>query len=110
MEHKQKCAYGLWSSHMSATDAGQKLRIEDVQVDAASGTILWVEGRSGVGVLVQKKPGTARRDLTGAAMSVRGGVGYGGGEFTTHDGDAFFSEKNGRLYRINLEIGHATAI
>ncbi len=54
MENKKEAPFGLWSSQMSAADAGQKLRIEDVQFDS-TGTILWVEGRSGVGVLVHQE-------------------------------------------------------
>lgn len=110
MENKKECAFGLWPSAVTAADAGQKMRLEDVQFNTSDGTLLWVEGRSGTGVLVRKTPGDARRDLTGSAFSVRGGVGYGGGEFSTHDGNVFFAEKNGRLYRVNLDSGNPQAI
>lgn len=110
MENKKECAFGLWPSAVTAADSGQKTRIEDVQFNSADGTLLWVEGRSGTGVLVRQSPGDARRDLTGPILSVRGGIGYGGGEFSTHGGDVFFSEKSGLLYRMNLETGQPKAI
>ncbi len=110
MEIKKERAFGLWPSVVTAADAGQKTRLEDVQFNTADGSILWVEGRSGTGVLVRQSPGDARRDLTGPILSVRGGIGYGGGEFTTHGGDVFFAEKSGLLYRMPIENGHPVAI
>jgi dipeptidyl aminopeptidase/acylaminoacyl peptidase len=110
MENKKERAFGLWPSAVTAADASQKTRFEDVQFNMSDDTIVWVEGRSGTGVLVQQKSGEARRDLTGSGLSVRGGIGYGGGEFSTHDGDVFFAEKSGQLYRMNLETGHPKAI
>ncbi len=104
-ENKQDCPYGLWSSPVTASAAGQKLRMEDVQFDSSGESILWVEGRSGLGALVRQKSGDARRDLTGASFSVRGSVGYGGGEFSTHGGSVIFAEKNGRLYKSGLDEG-----
>jgi dipeptidyl aminopeptidase/acylaminoacyl peptidase len=110
MDKKKECAFGLWPSVVTAADSGQKTRLEDVQFNAADGTVLWLEGRSGTGVLVRQSPGDARRDLTGPILSVRGGIGYGGGEFTTHGGDIYFAEKSGLLYRQNLEVGQPRAI
>jgi len=110
MNSKETCTYGLWPSQVSAAAAGQKLRLEDVQFASGNGTLLWVEGRSGTGVLVQQKPGDARRDLTSSGFSVRGGIGYGGGEFTTHKGIVVFADKSGRLYKTELENGLPVSI
>ncbi len=104
-ENRQDCPYGLWPSPVTAAVAGQKLRMEDAQFDSSGESILWVEGRSGVGALVRQKTGDARRDLTGTSFSVRGGVGYGGGEFSTHGNFVIFAEKNGRLYKTGLDEG-----
>ncbi|NMB60410.1 MAG: hypothetical protein GYA12_14655, partial [Chloroflexi bacterium] len=47
MEIKKEHAFGLWPSLVTAADASQKIRLEDVQFNSTDGTILWVEGRSG---------------------------------------------------------------
>jgi len=109
-EKKKDCPFGLWPSEMSASAAGQKLRLEDVQFDSTGQSILWVEGRSGTGVLVRQKKGDVRRDLSSPLRSVRGAVGYGGGEFTTHNDFVVFAEKNGRLYKTGLDKGQAETI
>ncbi len=33
-ENKKECAFGLWSSPMTAASAGQQLRLEAVQIDS----------------------------------------------------------------------------
>ena len=107
---KKLCAYGLWPSPMTATAAGQKLRFDDVQFDSSGNSVLWVEGRSNTGVLVRQGDNDARRDLTSSGQSVRGGIGYGGGEFTSANGAVFYTEKSGQLFRLNLDSGQPTAI
>lgn len=109
-ENRQVRPYGLWSSPVSAAAASQKLRMEDVQFDQAGESLLWVEGRSGIGILVRQKNEDARRDLTNTGLSVRGGVGYGGGEFTTHGDFVFFAEKNGQLFKSGLVEGDPVAL
>jgi dipeptidyl aminopeptidase/acylaminoacyl peptidase len=109
-ENKQERAFGLWSSQMSAAAAGQKLRMEEVQFDSSGKSILWLEGRSGTGVIVRQRDGDARREITGAGLSVHGGIGYGGGEFTTHGDTVFFADKSGRLYKTGLDQGQVKAI
>src|SRR5690606_34570359 len=52
----------------------------------------------------------APRDLTDISASVRGRVGYGGGEFTTTDDSVFFAGAGGRLYRLALDGGLPRAI
>lgn len=81
------------------------LRLNDVRWDPDSDTLVWLEGRGKQGVLVVQSGIDAPRDLTGDKMSVRGGVGYGGGEFTVTDGFVYFAGQEGRLYRLALDGG-----
>jgi dipeptidyl aminopeptidase/acylaminoacyl peptidase len=107
---KKECAFGLWPSPMTASAASQKLRFEDVQFDSSGNSILWVEGRSNIGVLVRKLNGDAHRDLTTSGQSVHGGIGYGGGEFTCSNNSVFYAEKSGQLFSLNLDSGQPTAL
>jgi dipeptidyl aminopeptidase/acylaminoacyl peptidase len=88
---------GAWPSPLDSTILSQRIRLEDVQFDSDGQSLLWLEGRSGRNVLVLSRPGEARRDLT-ASLEPRGGVGYGGGEFTVHNGQVVFAARDGRLY------------
>jgi len=93
--------FGLWKSPISAAAVSQGRRFNDVQWDSDGKTLIWIESRSGKGVLVAKTQGEAVRDLTDEA-NVRGGVGYGGGEFTIANGIIIFAERDGRLYRKSI--------
>jgi dipeptidyl aminopeptidase/acylaminoacyl peptidase len=90
--------YGLWPSPITPVMLGQQVRLGNPQFDTASRTLLWMEGRSDRGVLVARPEGEARLDLT-AEQSVRGMVGYGGGEYCASRGRVVFAERDGRLYR-----------
>ena len=92
--------YGLWPSPITPALLSIQLRFSDVQWDTDGETLVWSEGRSDRGVLVSRPPDGAERDLT-FEVSVRGGVGYGGGDFTVADGVVVFAGKN-RLYRRSL--------
>lgn len=98
---KIKRPFGMWSSPVTPTLLGARLRLSDVQWDSDGRTLLWVEGRSDRSVLVAREEMQAFRDLT-VEENVRGGVGYGGGEFDVRGGVVVFAEKNGRLYRRSL--------
>jgi dipeptidyl aminopeptidase/acylaminoacyl peptidase len=87
----------------------QRLRLEDVQWDSDGHTLVWLEGRSDRGVLVGRAEGDARRDLT-SEQSVRGGVGYGGGEFTVAGGCIFYTDRGGQLFTRSLGQGQATVL
>lgn len=93
--------YGLWPSPVTPSMVGQNIRLEDVQWDSDDRTLVWLERRSGKGVLVVRPDEGVRRDLTDD-QSVRGGVGYGGGDFSISQGNVFFVEADGRLYRRSL--------
>ena len=100
---KKLAPYGLWKSPITPSLLGRKIRLDDVQWDSDGKTLLWVEGRSGHGVLVAKTGNDAARDLTGD-IPVKPTLGYGGGEFNSRAQRAIFAS-GGRLYEIPLEHG-----
>lgn len=94
--------FGLWPSPVNSAYLAYRLRFDDVQWSGDGQHLIWLEGRpNGQGVLVTAPMGGAQRDLT-IEQWVRGGVGYGGGEFTTWKDQIVFAEKQGRLYRCGL--------
>lgn len=102
--------YGLWDSPLSPRSLAGERKLDAPQWDR-DGTLVWLEQRSGKGVLVAQSPGDdAPRDLT-SDLSVRAEVGYGGGDFTVHGGHVFFVvHKTGRIYRQALAGGIARPI
>lgn len=110
--------YGLWPSPIQPADMAASLRLSDVAWDndssAAGAALVWHEGRSDRGVLVCALPGQSPRDLT-STLSVRAGVGYGGGDFSVGNGYVYFvaqdeRTREGRLYRQALSGGPAQPI
>ena len=102
--------FGLWDSPVTPASLAEGKRLEAARY-APDGTLVWLEGRSGRGVLVDQGPdGEAPRDLT-ADLDVRAEVGYGGGDFTVHGGHVYFVvHKTGRIFRQPLAGGAAKAI
>jgi dipeptidyl aminopeptidase/acylaminoacyl peptidase len=100
--------FGLWPSPITPASLAADRRLDGVAWDSDGATLCWLEGRSGKGVIVVKPAGPdAPRDLTGE-LSVRAEVGYGGGDFALHGGQAYFAvHKDGRLFRQALEVGPA---
>lgn len=109
MTDKQQKPYGLWDSPITALSVSQGIRLNEVQWDANGEFLVWLEGRSDIGMLVASQRGEAGVDLNGE-MSCRGGVGYGGGEFTVQNNLVIFTGKDGRLYRRELIPEKAKAI
>ena len=105
---KQSTPFGLWPSPISPEMLGAKLRLGDVQFDSGGQTLVWVEGRDGRSVLVAQQGLDAPRDISGN-IKVGGGVGYGGGDFTVHNGSVIFAGQS-RLYRVSLQHGAPKAI
>ena len=105
--HRQ---FGLWDSPISPISVARGTSFTDVAWDH-DGTLVWREGRSDQGVLVlQPADGQAPRDLNNE-LSVRAKVGYGGGDFTTGQGNVFFAEaESGRIFRQPLKHGIAKSI
>src|SRR5215207_7861695 len=93
--------FGFWDSPISPRALASKFRFLDVQWDSGGGRLVWLEQRGKQNVLVAQDGAQAPRDLT-PELSVRGGVGYGGGEFTVCDGIVYFVS-GGRLYRQPLD-------
>lgn len=111
MPDKTTRQFGLWDSPVTSKGLAAGLRLEAAMWDGDGETLVWLEGRSGRGVLVaESAPNEAPRDLT-SELSVRGEVGYGGGDFTVHGGDVYFAvHKDGRLFRQSLNSGGARPI
>jgi dipeptidyl aminopeptidase/acylaminoacyl peptidase len=104
LSEKQSAAYGTWASPVTPQSLSRQIRLEDVQWAPGGGALLWVEGRSGKGVLVIREGADVPRDLT-EDHNVRGGIGYGGGSFAAGKDFAVFAEKDGRLYRVEYSGG-----
>ena len=107
---KQQRAFGTWSSPISPRMLAGGVRLYDVQWDSDGETLVWAESRAGLSVLVAQRGYDAPRDLTEGEMSVRGRVGYGGGEFHVHDGVVVFAGNGGRLYRVPISGGQPKPI
>lgn len=104
---KVKRQFGTWSSPVSSKLIANTRRLNDAQWDTSSDILVWVEGHGKRGVLMAQKGDDAPRELND--LSVRGHVGYGGGEFTVFDGTVYFSTGD-RLYKQSLEAGQPKAI
>ncbi len=84
--------YGRWDSPISASSMASGISLSGLDCDMGQ-ALVWLEGRSDRGVLVvDRLDGQAPFDLT-SQFSVRGGVGYGGGEFTARKGQVYFAER-----------------
>ncbi|MCU0487909.1 MAG: S9 family peptidase [Anaerolineales bacterium] len=102
--------YGLWDSPIKPISMARGLSFSGLMCDQ-KGVMAWLEGRSDRGVLVvQANCQQASRDLN-SELSVRAKVGYGGGDFSIHDGNVFFVEaETGRIYRQPAAGGAAQPI
>lgn len=105
MNAKTTLQFGLWDSPIKPKSMAGHIRLSDVAWDDDGG-LVWLEGRSGRGVLMSGPPdGGAARELT-PELSVKASLGYGGGDFTVGKGHVYFVEaKTGRLYRQSLAHG-----
>jgi dipeptidyl aminopeptidase/acylaminoacyl peptidase len=97
-------AFGLWKSRITPDLMAASIGLNDPQWDTDGQTLVWREERSGQGVLMAQPAGEASYELSGE-LNVRGGVGYGGGDFTVSGGLVVFAAKDGRLYRRMLGPG-----
>lgn len=101
-------AYGLWTSPISAASLGAALRLSDVQWDP-QGNLVWLQSESGTNVIYRKMGEDAPLRLT-SDQKIRGGVGYGGGEFTCANEFIVFVDQEGTLYRKDFGYGQPRAI
>ena len=111
MTNKTVRKFGLWSSPITPGSLAEGLRLDGACWDSSGQSLVWLEGRSGTGVLVaDDSPGDAPRDLT-TEVNVRAEVGYGGGDFTVADGHVYFVVHNsGNVWRQSLAGGEAAPI
>jgi len=100
---KQK-PYGLWRSPLTPTSMAGDLSLREVGWAGDGETIVWAESRGGQGVLAARRFDDAHWDIT-SEKDVRGGVGYGGGEFTVFEDAVIFAAADGRLYRTDVDEG-----
>ena len=98
-----KGAYGWWHSPLTPAMMAEERRLSEVAWSRAGDRLLWVEGRSGKNVLVAAADGDAPCDLT-VEGSVRGGVGYGGGDMAPLDDGVVYC-RDGRLQRLAYDHG-----
>lgn len=96
--------FGLWESPITPQLISRRIRFEDVQWTSDGEALVWTESRSGQTVPVICSRSGVRRDLN-ITQSLRGGVGYGGGEFSLSGNTLFFVEKDGRIYSQPFQHG-----
>lgn len=105
MAENEKVAqqYGTWPSPITPRSLAEDRRLEAARWDSDGQTLVWLEGRSGHGVLLaQYDRDSAPRELC-PEVNVRAEVGYGGGDFAVHGGWAYFAvHKTGRIWRVRL--------
>jgi len=104
--------FGTWKSPLTPKSLAAAGRLDAVRFDSDGRTAIWLEGRSGRGVLVAQSldNSDAPRDLN-SDLSVRAEVGYGGGDFAVHDGFVYFIvHKTGRIFRQAIAGGSAKPI
>lgn len=107
---KIKRAYGTWASPLSPLGMSGAPKLLDVQFAQAGETLVWLESRGGQTSLVMQRAGDAPRDLTERDMTVRGRIGYGGGEYTVQGDTLVFTGNGSRLYAQSLNGGRARPI
>ena len=99
---EQHDAYGLWPSPLTPASMAQALRYGGLAWDTSGERLVWLEAREGRGLLYWGDDSTDAPHTLGGDLSVRAGVGYGGGDFTCARGIAYFVA-DGRLFRQPLE-------
>jgi len=109
LSEKTVLPHGTWPSPVLPETIGLSKRFDDVQWGGGGNCLVWLEERSGKGVIVCREGEDAPRDLT-ETHRVRAGVGYGGGDFCAARDFVVFAEKNGRLYRTPIHSGEIIPI
>lgn len=103
-------AYGTWHSPISAKMIAGSTKFGAVRWDDDGNTLVWSEQRDGRGTLIAQTGDDAPRELNDASLTVRGRVGYGGGEFTVANGHVYFAANQGRLYKVPVSGGQPKPI
>jgi dipeptidyl aminopeptidase/acylaminoacyl peptidase len=99
--------FGLWPSPLSPSQMAAQRRLFDLCWDDASSSLVWLESRSGHGMLLlDEGRGDTPRELN-VDRSARAQVGYGGGDMTASQGHVYYASQS-RLYRQALAQGIET--
>jgi dipeptidyl aminopeptidase/acylaminoacyl peptidase len=106
---KKKMPNGLWPTSLSPEITGMVKRISDVQWHHGTDELVWEESRSGRTTLASISQHGAYRELLDI-HTPKGGVGYGGGSFSAHQGELVFADKDQRLYRMSGRFGQPRPI
>ena len=106
---KMISAFGVWKSQITPELIAAAINLSDPMWDTDGQTLVWREVRSGRGFLMAQPAGEAPYEISGG-VDVRGGVGYGGGDFTLRHGLVIFAGRDGRLYRRALGPGFPQTI
>jgi len=101
--------YGLWNSMLTPSSMAGDLSLREVGWAGDGETLVWVESRDGKGVLVARRFDEAQWDIT-SEVDVRGGVGYGGGEFAARGSTLCFAAGSGQLHRVDVGSGRPEPI
>ncbi len=107
---KTKRAFGTWSSPLKAKELASAHKLLDIQFGEGGAAVVWLESRAGQTTLIMQRGDDAPRELTGADTRIRGGFGYGGGEFTVQDDTVVYIVNSNRLYVQSLAGGRARPI
>lgn len=76
-------------------------RVNDVRFSGDGRFILYSSSEGTQGILYARSR-AGKPFAVSAELNVRGGIGYGGGEFGVHKDLAYFTDKNGSLYKTNI--------
>lgn len=88
MSPKKTAPCGLWGETISIGSLSAGVAIKDIRV-MDDGTVVWLESSDGKTTLMAKRPNDAVQKLV-TDKKISGGVGYGGGEFSTHENNVYF--------------------
>ncbi|MBM3137103.1 MAG: S9 family peptidase [Chloroflexi bacterium] len=83
----------------------QLSRVNEVRFSGDGRFLLYSTSEGSQGILYARKK-TGKSFRISADRNVRGGIGYGGGDFGVHGDQAFFVDRNGSLYKTSL-LRHA---
>ena len=91
---------------LTLQDLDQIRHFNEVKFDRKGSKLYYLESINGQGSIFQSEPDDKPLKISGD-FNVRGTVGYGGGEFDVGSSKLAFTEKSGRLYRVDLQQGNA---
>lgn len=94
--------YGTWESGLTPELAAGKLRFLDVQY--AGTDLVWLEGRGRKAALMLRREMQPPVELP-AELDPRGGLAYGGGDFSVTENLLFCANRNGRISCLELATG-----